>query len=298
MGKQMTYAASITWYDVPADRGNDCTYDQDCDSYEDAVKFIEECAMGRTAASAWINSEREAIERVEFDKWCASVKDRGHEVQPNSATARQRKLGWDAAMDYLGMPRDRLDMVRPASAPKCPHCNSTWHGCTKGRRLCLSVAGTPGEAPSAIPSVPDKCKDPNCYGCDKCEIPNMGDASKTMGAAIGTTVAPVPLPSPATPDGLDDLTALEALTYLVSLKAHKDQFGKTAYYESRQPHAWERAIKALGNESLKKPPSLSVAARAILTESQTNWARYMYEYEATALAKAAFTAVGIKWKED
>lgn len=33
-----------------------------------------------------------------FDEWCASVKDCGHEVQPNSATARQRRLGWDAAM--------------------------------------------------------------------------------------------------------------------------------------------------------------------------------------------------------
>lgn len=33
-----------------------------------------------------------------FNDWCISVKDCGHEVQPNSATARQRKLGWDAAM--------------------------------------------------------------------------------------------------------------------------------------------------------------------------------------------------------
>lgn len=35
---------------------------------------------------------------IGFDEWCASVKDCGHEVQPNSATSRQRKLGWDAAM--------------------------------------------------------------------------------------------------------------------------------------------------------------------------------------------------------
>jgi hypothetical protein len=34
-----------------------------------------------------------------FEQWCESVKDCGHTVQPNSATARQRKLGWDAAMD-------------------------------------------------------------------------------------------------------------------------------------------------------------------------------------------------------
>jgi hypothetical protein len=43
--------------------------------------------------------EREDSEILgDFDEWCASVKDCGHEVHPNSATARQRKLGWDAAM--------------------------------------------------------------------------------------------------------------------------------------------------------------------------------------------------------
>lgn len=36
-----------------------------------------------------------------FDKWCESVKDCGHMVQPNSATARQRKLGWDAAIESM-----------------------------------------------------------------------------------------------------------------------------------------------------------------------------------------------------
>lgn len=55
------------------------------------------------------------------------------------------------------------------------------------------------------------------------------------------------------------LTALEALTFLVSLKAHKDQFGKTPYYEMWQPRAWERAIKALGNESIRQPEPVSGA---------------------------------------
>ena len=35
---------------------------------------------------------------ISFDEWSTSVKDCGHEVQPFSATARQRRLGWDAAM--------------------------------------------------------------------------------------------------------------------------------------------------------------------------------------------------------
>jgi len=39
--------------------------------------------------------------QVSFDEWCASVTDCGHTVQPNSATARQRKLGWDAAIAAL-----------------------------------------------------------------------------------------------------------------------------------------------------------------------------------------------------
>lgn len=39
---------------------------------------------------------------AEFYTWCESVPDCGYIVQPMSATARQRKLGWDAAIAAMG----------------------------------------------------------------------------------------------------------------------------------------------------------------------------------------------------
>lgn len=42
-----------------------------------------------------------------FYKWCESVRDAGHEVQPNSATAKQRRLGWDAAIAAMTPKQDK-----------------------------------------------------------------------------------------------------------------------------------------------------------------------------------------------
>ena len=55
----------------------------------------------------------------QFNKWCVSLKDVGHEVQLGSATARQRKLGWDAAMahcpcrGWLAYPENKPDDDEP-----------------------------------------------------------------------------------------------------------------------------------------------------------------------------------------
>lgn len=51
----------------------------------------------------------------------------------------------------------------------------------------------------------------------------------------------------------NNVTPFDALTYLVGLRAHKDQFGKTTYYEEMRPRAWKRAINALENQSMRNP---------------------------------------------
>lgn len=89
----------------------------------------------------------------------------------------------------------------------------------------------------------------------------------------------------------NSLTALEALTYLVSLKAHKDQFGKTPYYQQAQPRAWERAIKALGNESMREPEPVSVEACA-----KAAYPTWLHEdSDIDAMTKAVLDAAGVPY---
>jgi hypothetical protein len=66
-----------------------------------------------------------------FDEWCASVKDCGHEVQPNSATARQRRLGWDAAMS---LKRESSNPMLMAALKDAVHFIRNRHNMGRGVR--------------------------------------------------------------------------------------------------------------------------------------------------------------------
>ena len=52
-----------------------------------------------------------------FEEWCVTVKDCGFEVQLGSATAYQRRLGWDAAMASM----NKRESQPPVQKPK--KCN-------------------------------------------------------------------------------------------------------------------------------------------------------------------------------
>jgi len=74
----------------------------------------------------------------DFDRWCASVKDCGYEVQPGSATARQRSLGWNARQPEI----DRLIAYREAEI------EGLWR-VIEGQRAQLKLANEMAQAGAA-----------------------------------------------------------------------------------------------------------------------------------------------------